>query len=64
MSTLAATKMAYRIEEVCEALSISRSTLYAMIDRGEIERVKLGGAARIPAHEIRRLLRLPVNEPA
>lgn len=38
------------------ALSVSRSTLTRMVKRGEVGVVVIGGAKRIPTHEIERLI--------
>ena len=40
--------MAYRLEEAAALLSVSRSTLYRMIDRGELLVIHIGTAPRIP----------------
>jgi excisionase family DNA binding protein len=36
-----------RISEVCERLAVSRSTVMALIARGEIESLKVGRARRV-----------------
>ena len=47
-----------RINEACERLGVSRSTLYDMIKRGELRRpVKIGlRAAGLPDNEIEALI--------
>lgn len=47
---------AFSIPEAAQQLSISRSAIYRLIDRGELRRVKIGSRAVIPASEIVRLL--------
>ncbi len=44
------------IPAAAEALGISRSTLYGLMDRGELEYVKVGRARRIPAAAIERFV--------
>lgn len=49
-----------RLITVCAAarmLSLSRSTLYNLMDRGELAYVRIGRARRIPPAEIDRLIR-------
>ena len=36
-----------------EVLSVSRTTLYVMLQRGELESLKVGAARRIPADALR-----------
>jgi excisionase family DNA binding protein len=40
------------IPDVCEQLSISRSTLYQLIDDGALRRVKVGARALIPQVDV------------
>jgi excisionase family DNA binding protein len=40
------------IAEAQERLSLSRSTITRMLDRGEIRRLNFGRAVRIPAEDI------------
>ena len=37
-----------RVEEAARILSLSRSTIYEMLDRGELPSVRCGTARRIP----------------
>lgn len=50
------TRIAWRVGEFCTAVGISRSHLYALIKRGEIRTVSLGGRRLIPDSERARLL--------
>jgi excisionase family DNA binding protein len=48
--------LAYRINEFCALLGISRTTLYALVKDGKIRMVKIGGRSLVPASEGQRLL--------
>jgi excisionase family DNA binding protein len=45
-------RAAYRIEETCETLSISRTKLYEEIAAGRLRALKCGRRTLIPASEI------------
>jgi excisionase family DNA binding protein len=45
-------KLMYSIRETSEALSLSRSTLYALIARGQLQPVRLGRRTLIRAEDI------------
>jgi excisionase family DNA binding protein len=45
-----------RIDAAADRLSISRATLYRMIQRGEIPVVRIGSAVRIPVSALDRWL--------
>jgi excisionase family DNA binding protein len=47
---------AYRINDACEIIGISRSTLYALIARGEVRLNKVAGRSLILKSEVDRLL--------
>ena len=49
-------RQAWRVREFCDAVRISRSHLYALMKRGEIRTVTLGGRRLIPDSERARLL--------
>jgi excisionase family DNA binding protein len=42
-----------RVEEAARILSLSRSTIYEMLDRGEISSIRCGAARRIPMAALR-----------
>ena len=46
-------KLLYRVEESGDLLGLKRSKMYELIARGEIRAVKIDGATRIPAGELR-----------
>jgi excisionase family DNA binding protein len=49
-------KMAYSVDEVCEALGLSRPSVYDLIRSGMLRSKKLGGRRVIPVTELERLL--------
>ena len=58
-----------RVNQVAEMLTIGRSSVYAMLDSGELRSIKFGGARRIPLSSVqdliaRRLEDIPPYEPA
>jgi excisionase family DNA binding protein len=50
-------KLLYTPAEAAEMLGISRSGMYNLLDRGELESVKLGALRRIPAVALASYLR-------
>jgi excisionase family DNA binding protein len=50
-------RLLLRVEDVCELLSVSRSTVYAMIGRGDLPSVKIAGCRRVPMDQLRSWLR-------
>ena len=40
------------VREVAELLSVSRATVYALVERGELDRVWVATAIRIPAASV------------
>lgn len=52
-----ADKLSYRIKEACDATGLSRSTLYRLIDRGEIKTFKVGDCALISRDELEAFLK-------
>jgi excisionase family DNA binding protein len=49
-------KVVASIREASEALSLSRSRIYELIDQGKLRRVKIGRRALIPVESIRQLI--------
>lgn len=49
-------KMAYSVDEACEALGLSRPSVYDLIRSGQLRSKKLGGRRVIPVTELERLL--------
>ena len=43
-----AEKLLYRVAEAAEALSLSRSKIYQMINEGNLPVVRVGGVLRVP----------------
>lgn len=50
-------KLAYRIDEACYALAISRTSLYQLVKTGEVRLIKIAGRSLVPASELERLTR-------
>lgn len=44
----------YRVDEAASQLSVGRTFMWGLIERGEIRVVKLGRSTRVPSSEIRR----------
>lgn len=49
-------KVVVSIREAGEALSVSRSRIYELIDEGRLQRVKIGRRALIPVASVHRLV--------
>lgn len=63
MSTAPAVpKLAFTIEEACQALTISRPTLYELIATGRIHTVMAGRRRLVPLTELERLLAVDDTE--
>lgn len=52
MSTEHIQKLAYSIREACEASSLGRTTIYALIGAGKLQAVRIGGRTVIPAKSL------------
>jgi excisionase family DNA binding protein len=52
-----------RVEEAARILSLSRSTIYEMMDAGEIPSVRRGTARRIPVAALREWVARQTNPP-
>lgn len=55
-------KQLYRVEEVAEICSLSRTKIYEEIRAGRIESVSIGVARRVTAHAIDRYVELLRSE--
>ncbi|WP_239989283.1 helix-turn-helix domain-containing protein [Corallococcus macrosporus] len=44
------------VREVAEELAVCRATVYALLERGELERVWVGNSIRIPAASLEAFL--------
>jgi excisionase family DNA binding protein len=49
-------KLAYSIKEACEASSLGRTTLYALIAANRLRAVRIGGRTVIPAESLLKLI--------
>jgi len=56
MSTEHIQKLAYSIREACEASSLGRTTIYALIGQGKLQAVRVGGRTVIPAESLAALI--------
>jgi excisionase family DNA binding protein len=54
--------LAYRINDACHVLSISRSSIYNMIGDGRLKSISIAGRTLIPRTEIDRLLEEALND--
>jgi excisionase family DNA binding protein len=50
-------RLAWRINDACKALGVSRSHIYDLAAAGKLRLVKIGGRTVIPDDEIRRIAR-------
>lgn len=46
----------HTINQVCERLSLSRSTFYRLRDEGKLKAVKIGRATRVPESSIEQFI--------
>jgi excisionase family DNA binding protein len=49
-------RYAYSLDETARAINLSRSSLYELIDSGELKTVKLGRRRLVPRAELERIL--------
>jgi len=56
MSTTHIQKLAYSIREACEASSLGRTTIYALIGAGKLQAIRIGGRTVIPAESLNALI--------
>lgn len=52
----AAPKLLYRLRETEEALSVSRTMVYRLIKRGDLEKVLIGDATRVTVASVQALI--------
>ena len=57
MSTTHIHKLAYSIREACEASSLGKTNIYALIGAGKLQAVRIGGRTVIPAESLNALIR-------
>jgi excisionase family DNA binding protein len=46
---------AFRVEEACRLLGISRTSLYALAKSGQVQLIKIAGRTLVPRSEMERL---------
>ena len=51
-------RFAYRVDEACRALGIGRTSLYALVNAGELQLIKIAGRTLVPRSELERLTRI------
>lgn len=51
-------RLTLSVAELAETLKIGRSTAYALVNSGDLPVIRAGGAIRIPAAHVRRMLGL------
>lgn len=49
-------RLAYRVDDACKAIGISRSKLYELVKSNELRIVRVGGRSVIPASALMALL--------
>lgn len=49
-------KVAYSVREACAAMSLGRTTIYALIGKGMLRAVRVGGRTLIPREALLALL--------
>jgi excisionase family DNA binding protein len=64
MSPTSDQELLLRIDAAAERLSISRATLYRMIQRGELATVRIGSAVRVPVVALERWLAAQPTTPS
>lgn len=55
-------KVLYTVTEVAEALSLGRTKVYDLLNRGEIESVSIGSARRITRHALEEYVRRLIGD--
>lgn len=49
-------RKAYKVNEVAQALGLGRTTIYKLINRGDLRRIKVGATTLIAADSVEALL--------
>ena len=49
-------RLLFTVDEVAEALALSRSTIYRLLHRGDLVATHIGSAIRIPETSVRRFV--------
>ena len=49
-------RMTYKIDEVATMLGLGRTTIYKLIDEGQLSRIKVGARTLIPVSDVEALL--------
>jgi excisionase family DNA binding protein len=49
-------RLLLRIDEVAALIGVSRTTAYALVNKGEIPSVRIGGLLRIPSDALRKMI--------
>jgi excisionase family DNA binding protein len=57
-STPPETRRAYRVNDFCALYGLGRSSVYALMAKGKLRTVRIGGRRLIPADEAEALLRV------
>jgi excisionase family DNA binding protein len=52
VNVIAMRRVLHSVEEAASILSVGRTSLYALIDSGQLERVKIGRRSLVPADSI------------
>ena len=55
-STIHTPELAYSIREACDASSLGKTTIYALIGEGKLQAVRVGGRTVIPAASLSALV--------
>ena len=56
--SLDSNKMAYRVDEACDALGIGRTSLYELAKSGQLKIIRIAGRTLVPRSELERLTRV------
>ena len=49
-------RLLLRLDEVAALIGVSRTTAYALVNKGELPSVRIGGLLRIPSDALRKLI--------